>query len=73
MRMQAGPGARSRVTSVRSGPQSGCQTNFQGSGRDCQPRLGAFRSKRVTIGQGDDLSFIGEGGGFEVSRTEDGN
>jgi hypothetical protein len=35
--------------------------------------MGAFRSKRVTIAQGDDLSFIGEDGGFEVPRTEDGS
>jgi hypothetical protein len=35
--------------------------------------MGAFRSKRVTIGQGADLSFIGEGGGFAVPRTEDRN
>jgi hypothetical protein len=39
VRMQAGPGARSRVTSVRSGPRSGCQTNCWRSGRDGQPRL----------------------------------
>jgi hypothetical protein len=35
--------------------------------------MGAVRSKRVSIAQGGDLSFIGEGGGFEVPRTEDGN
>jgi hypothetical protein len=34
---------------------------------------GAFRSKRVTIAQGDDLSFIGEGGGFEVPHTANGD
>src|ERR1700730_2780208 len=28
VRMPARPGARSRVNSARSGPQSGCQTNF---------------------------------------------
>jgi hypothetical protein len=35
--------------------------------------MGAFRSKRVTIAFVVDLSFIGEGRGFEVPRTEDGN
>jgi hypothetical protein len=35
--------------------------------------MDAFRSKRVTIAQGDDLSFISEGSGFEVPRTEHGN
>jgi hypothetical protein len=35
--------------------------------------MGAFRSKRVAIAFADDLSFIGEGRGCEVPRTEDGN
>jgi hypothetical protein len=35
--------------------------------------MGAFRSKRVTIAFADDLGFIGEGSGFQVPRTEDGN
>ena len=35
--------------------------------------MGAFRSKRVTIAQGDGVSSINEGGGFEAPRTEDGN
>jgi hypothetical protein len=35
--------------------------------------MDALPSKRVTIAQGDDLSFISEGNGFEVPRTEDSN
>ena len=35
--------------------------------------MGAFRFKRVTIAQGDGLSFVSKGSGFEVLRTEDGN
>jgi len=31
------------------------------------------RHGRIHIAQGDDLSFISEGSGFEVPRTEDGN
>jgi hypothetical protein len=32
-----------------------------------------FRSKRITIARGDDLSLIWEGSGLEVPRTENGN
>lgn len=35
--------------------------------------VAAFRSKRVTDGAGNDLSFIGEGSGFDIQPTEDGN
>ena len=33
----------------------------------------AFRSQRITDAAGNDLSFIGEGSGFDVQPTEDGN
>jgi hypothetical protein len=36
-------------------------------------RHGRIPVQRATIAQGDDLSFINEGSGFEVPRTEDGN
>ena len=35
--------------------------------------MAAFRATRVTDASGFDLSFIGEGSGFEVPPTEDGN
>jgi hypothetical protein len=35
--------------------------------------MAAFRSQRVTDPAGNDLSFIGEGNGFDVQPTEDGN
>jgi hypothetical protein len=35
--------------------------------------MGAFRSKRVTVAQSDDLSFIGEGGVLGGPRTVDGS
>lgn len=34
---------------------------------------GRIPVQSVTIAQRDDLSFINEGSGFEVPRTEDGN
>jgi hypothetical protein len=35
--------------------------------------MAAFRSQRVTDAAGNTLSFIGEGSGFDVPPTEDGN
>ena len=35
--------------------------------------MAAFRSQRITDAVGNDLSFIGEGSGFDVAPTEDGN
>jgi hypothetical protein len=32
---------------------------------------GAFQSKCITIARGNDLSFISEGRGFEIPRTDE--
>jgi hypothetical protein len=35
--------------------------------------MGIFRSQRITDGLGNDLSFVGDGSGFDAGPTEDGN